>query len=98
MTNLDQVRKLKVYWVIVRDLDGNESKYLFDAPSRRRARAYARRWVAETSWNATLVSITPGFQRASFSRLVAVAGITLVASGTAIFTGMVVGLVFEGAL
>lgn len=92
------MRKLKPYWVVVRDSNGNESQYIFDAPSRRRARADARRWAARTSWSPTLVAITPGFQHVGARRLLAVAGVTFVVCGTTILAAMVIGLSLEGAL
>jgi hypothetical protein len=92
------MRKLKPYWVVVRDSDGNESQYLFDAPSRRRARADARRWATRTSWNPTLIEITPGVRHPDARRLLAVAGVTFVVSSTAILAAMVIGLGLEGAL
>jgi hypothetical protein len=95
---LAPMRKLKPYWVVVRDSDGHESQYLFDAPSRRRARADARRWASGASWNPTVVAITPGVRHPDARRLLAVAGITVVVSSTAIFAAMFIGLSLEGAL
>jgi hypothetical protein len=92
------MRKLKPYWVVMRDSDGNESHYLFDATSRRRARADARRWASRTTWNPTLVSVTPGDRDMHARRLLAVAGVTLVVSSTAVLAAMVIGLSLEGAL
>jgi hypothetical protein len=92
------MRKLRPYWVVVRDSNGNESQYLFHAPSRRRARADARRWAAKTSWSPTLVAITPGFRPVDVRRLLAVAGVTFVVSGATMLAAVVIGLTLEGAL
>jgi hypothetical protein len=95
-----KVRPFKAYRVVVADDEGITHEYVFTARSRRGVKQDARDWVAATDWAATLVRITlidGGFEAKAF-RLLAVAGVTLVVSGTLITTMMVIGLSLEGAL
>jgi len=92
--------RTKTYWVTYRDPEGNEYEYVVRAPSRRRARADAERWVGvgRSDWNATLVSVTRFPSPTPTRRLLCAAGITFVAGSTAIAVAAVVGLSLQGAL
>ncbi|MBA3380561.1 MAG: hypothetical protein H0T97_01660 [Actinobacteria bacterium] len=96
-----RVRPFKRYVAAVTDAEGVIYQYVFTATSRRRARREAREWASRTEWGATLVRITrlvdPGLD-AKGLRLLAVAGFTLVVSGTTISAMMIIGLSLEGAL
>jgi hypothetical protein len=90
------MRRLKPYFVYVQDSDGNESRYLFEAASHRRAKADARAWVARTSWEPTLISVEPPAERRH--RVVAVAVVTLAVAAPTIAAAMMITLTIEGAL
>ena len=96
-----RIRPFKRYFAAVSDADGVTYDYVFTATSRRRAKREAREWVSRTEWDATFVRITgqvdPGWE-AKGLRLLAVAGLTLVVSGTTIAAMMIVGLRLEGAI
>jgi hypothetical protein len=93
--------RLKPYIATVVDPEGDTHQYLFDARTLRGARRQAREWVARTDWGASFVGIEPGIgsrRHARHRRLMAVAGVTLVVSGTTIAALMLIGLSLEGAL
>jgi len=88
-------RRLREYNAVIRYPDGLTDDYVFTATSRRRAKADAR--VCAAGWNVTLVKIKPA-RAVTARRLLAVAGVTFVVSGTTIAAMMLVGLKLEGAL
>jgi hypothetical protein len=93
--------RIKRYIATVVDAEGVVSQYVFTARSRRGAKRQAREWVARTDWGATFVGIKPVVDdgwAAKGLRLLIVAGLTLVASGTTITAMMILGLSLEGAL
>jgi hypothetical protein len=91
----------RAYIAKVADPEGATHEYRFDARTRRGARRQAREWVACTDWDATLVGIEREVNPrwgARHRRLLAVAGVTFVASGIAISAIMIIGLSLEGGL
>ena len=88
-------RRLRQYIAVIRHPDGATDHYVFTATSRRRAKADAR--VCAAGWDVTIVEIKRA-DAAKARRLLAVAGVTFVVSGTMIAAMMLVGLKLEGAL
>ncbi len=85
--------RLRAYIAKVADHEGATHRYLFDARTRRGARRQARKWVAGTNWDATLVGIAPGWKpEVGHRRLLAVAGVTLGVAGITISALMIIGL------
>ena len=99
-TDGEVTMRMKTYLVAYRDPERNEYEYVLRARSRRRARADAERWVGvgRSDWNASLVSVTRFPSPTAARRLLAVAAVTFVAGGTAIFAATIVGLSLQGAL
>ena len=93
--------RIKRYIATVADAEGLISQYVFTARTRRGARSQAREWVKRTDWGATFVRIERVIDAevgARGLRLLHVAGLTLIASGTTISAMMIIGLRIEGAL
>ena len=90
---VEMTRRLRQYVAVFRHPDGVTDKYVFTATSRRRAKADAQ--VCAAVWDVTLVEITPA-EATQGRRLLALAGVTLVVSGTTIAAVMLVGLKLEG--